>query len=47
MMEVKKFVNCFKNIFYLEEFVREIKDIYCVFVIDLNIVFKIVFKWEV
>ena len=47
MMEVKKFANRLKNILYLEEPVREIKDIHRVFATDLNTAFKTVFKWEV
>ena len=47
MMEVKKFANRLKNILYLEEHVREIKDIHRVFATDLNTAFKTVFKWEV
>ncbi len=44
MMEVKKFANRLKNILYLEEPVREIKDIHRVFATDLNTAFKTVFK---
>ena len=47
MMEVKKFANRLKNILYVEEPVREIKDIHRVFATDLNTAFKTVFKWEV
>ena len=47
MMKVKKFANRLKNILYLEEPVREIKDIHRVFATDLNTAFKTVFKWEV
>ena len=47
MMEVKKFANRLKNIIYLEEPVREIKDIHRVFATDLNTAFKTVFKWKV
>ena len=47
MMEIKKFANRLKNILYLEEPVREIKDIHRVFATDLNTAFKTVFKWEV
>ena len=47
MMEIKKFANRLKNIIYLEEPVREIKDIHRVFATDLNTAFKTVFKWEV
>ena len=36
MMEVKKFANRLKNILYIEEPVREIKDIHRVFATDLN-----------
>ena len=45
MMEIKKFANRLKNIIYLEEPVREIKDIHRVFATDLNTAFKTVFKW--
>ena len=46
MMEIKRFANRLKNIIYLEEPVREIKDIHRVFATDLNTAFKTVFKWE-
>ena len=48
MMEVKEILQIrLKNILYLEEPVREIKDIHRVFATDLNTAFKTVFKWEV
>lgn len=47
MLNNKKFERRFKNIIYLEQPVKNIKDIHRIFASDLNTAFKTVFKWEV